>query len=56
MNANGTVDIESAGCFKSSVEAFENASKHGFDKELHEWYLTASGKEPCIRIKSAGNR
>jgi len=52
---NGAVLSESEGRFKSSVDAFEDAKKHGFDQDLHEWYLAASGDEPCTKIKSAGN-
>jgi hypothetical protein len=56
VNADGTLHSESKDTFKSSIEAFEDARKHGFDKDLHEWYMAPSGEKPCTRIKSADGR
>jgi hypothetical protein len=55
MNADGTVHGESADRFKSSVEAFEDARKHGFDEDLHEWYLAPNGEWPCTKVGRAGD-
>jgi hypothetical protein len=51
LNADGTVHSKSQVPLKSSVDAFEDARKHGFDKELHEWYVAHGSEQPCVNKK-----
>lgn len=51
LNADGSVHGESRTAFKSSVDAFEDAQKHGFDKDLHEWYVAPNSERPCVTTK-----
>lgn len=51
LNPDGSVYGESRAPLKSSVEAFEDAAKQGFDKELHEWYVAHGSEKPCATDK-----
>ena len=54
VHADGTLHSESAERFETSIAAFDDAKKHGFDRELHEWYMAPAGKRPCVKAVNGG--
>jgi hypothetical protein len=56
LNADGTVHSESDSTFVSSSEAFADAKEHGFNEDLHEWYMAPPNTHPCVKTVQDGLR
>ncbi|HKA42443.1 MAG TPA: hypothetical protein VKF40_10685 [Burkholderiales bacterium] len=54
LNADGTLHSESVGTFASAPEAIADAKEHGFDREVHEWYMAPPNSHPCIKTVEEG--